>query len=664
MAEATLSELAQRAGVSETWVDETGVTRTVDPGVLQAVLAAIGYPCRTAAEIAESMQRASSTADRLPSLITASVGLAEVMPAWLPTGSAQLELESGSRVDITITAMPDGRSRLPRIAEPGYHRLRLGSAETTVAVAPLAAHGLDPGARLWGIAAQLYALRREGDLGIGDLGAAADLARAAAAGGADALALSPMHAMFAALPEQSSPYSPSNRLFLNPLLADPGEAPPHPESDNGSLIDWPNAARRKLAFFRSLFDRWTPDADFEAFRRAGGEDLERHAAFEVLHGRRIAADPADGDWRRWPAELRDPESATASALAGSGDRDVLFHIFLQWLASRSLAKAQAAARDAGMRIGLIADLAVGIDPRGSGAWSAQRDMLSGLSIGSPPDPFNPDGQSWGLTTFSPTALAARGFEPFLKTVRAALRLVGGVRIDHIMGLQRLWVVPDGAPRGSGAYLAYPLKDLLRLVALESHRHRAIVIGEDLGTVPSGFRQKLKRHGLMGMSVLWFERRRGASFAAPSTWRPETVAMTSTHDLPTVAGWWSGADLKVRAGAFERDRIGMAELSERRQVDRVTLWRAFRRAGITDRPPPPPEVTEPAVEAALRFIGRTPCPLALVPIEDLLGLVDQPNLPGTTTEHPNWRRRLDRPGADLLDGAATRIKALKEARGPR
>lgn len=661
MVEATLSELAQRAGVSETWIDETGVTRTVDPDVLRATLAAVGYPCRTGGEIAESMQRISINADRLPPLITASVGLAEVMPAWLPTGPAQLALESGSVVDIAIAAMPDGRTRLPRIAEPGYHRLRVGAVETTVAVAPPAAHGLDARARLWGLAAQLYALRRDGDFGIGDLGGAADLARAAAAAGASALALSPIHAMFAALPEQSSPYSPSNRLFLNPLLADPGEAPPQPAAESGGLIDWPNAARRKLAFFRSLFDRWAPDAAFEAFRRSRGEDLERHAAFEVTHGRRVAADPADGDWRRWPAELRDPQSA---AVARSGDREVLFHVFLQWLASRSLARAQASARDAGMRVGLIADLAVGIDPRGSGAWSAQPDMLAGLSIGSPPDAFNPAGQSWGLTTFSPTALAARGFEPFLKTVRAVLRDVGGVRIDHIMGLQRLWVVPDGAPRGSGAYLAYPLRDLLRLIALESQRHRAIVIGEDLGTVPSGFRQKLKRHGLMGMSVLWFERRRGASFAAPSTWRAETIAMTSTHDLPTVAGWWSGTDLKVRAGAFERDRIAMAGLSERRQVDRVTLWRAFRRAGITDRPPPPPDVTAPAVEAALRFVGRTPCPLALVPIEDLLGLVDQPNLPGTTTEHPNWRRRLDRSGAELLDGAAAQIKALTEARGPR
>ena len=290
-----------------------------------------------------------------------------------------------------------------------------------------------------------------------------------------------------------------------------------------------------------------------------------------------------------------------------------------------------------MRIGLISDVAVGMNPGGSHAWSRPQDLLLGLSVGAPPDLFNTRGQDWGLTAFSPQALLSTGFEPFIATLRAAMRAAGGVRIDHAMGLTRLWLVPRGAPPSEGAYLTYPLDDLLRLIALESHRHRAIVIGEDLGTVEPEFRERMAQAGIAGMDVLWFQRD-GKKFLPPAKWRRDAVAMTSTHDLPTVAGWWRGADIETRA------KLGLADEARERKEraqDRKSLWSAFRKDGVTTKTMPPSSEPAPAVDAAVAFTAQSPAPLALIPIEDVLGLTEQPNLPGTIDEHPNWRRRLQK-----------------------
>jgi 4-alpha-glucanotransferase len=318
-----------------------------------------------------------------------------------------------------------------------------------------------------------------------------------------------------------------------------------------------------------------------------------------------------------------------------------------------------------MRIGLIGDLAVGMDPSGSHAWSRQGDVLGGLSVGAPPDLFNPRGQDWGLTGFSPRALIAGGFAPFIATVRAALRNTGGVRLDHAMGLTRLWLIPQGADPADGAYLTYPLTDLLRLLALESQRHTAIVVGEDLGTVPAGFRDALETAGLHGMRVLWFERNDHA-FNSPETWDHTAVAMTSTHDLPTVAGWWHGSDITTRA---ESGRLGVgvqeAEVSAERTDDRGALWHAISQSGAAVGDAPSPNDTEPVVDAALAFVAATPSPLCLPPIEDLLGIEEQPNLPGTIDQHPNWRRRLAAEAGTLFNDPRTAQRVAQLAtRRPR
>jgi 4-alpha-glucanotransferase len=325
--------------------------------------------------------------------------------------------------------------------------------------------------------------------------------------------------------------------------------------------------------------------------------------------------------------------------------------------------AQRRARQSGMRIGLISDLAVGMDPIGSHAWSEQGHVMGGLSIGAPPDMFNPVGQNWGLTGFSPRAMIDGGFAPFLATVRAALRNTGGVRIDHAMGLTRLWLVPQDATPMDGAYLAYPVTDLLRLLALESHRHQAIVVGEDLGTVPGGFRETLSTAGLHGMRVLWFERA-GSGFSSPDAWDSAAVAMTSTHDTATVAGWWHGTDITTRVACSPPGvSVDAAHMSAERAGERSTLWDAFVNAGVAHGQAPSPDDTSAVVDAALAFVARTNSPLCLLPIEDILGQEEQPNLPGTIDEHPNWRRRLSGDAASLLDGpgASERVEMLAAER---
>ena len=396
-------------------------------------------------------------------------------------------------------------------------------------------------------------------------------------------------------------------------------------------------------------------ADFRAFAREGGDRLNEHALFEVLHQHWFGT-KQQWSWSEWPASWRSRESADVARFAAEQADAIRFHIFLQWLADRSFAHAQKAARDAGMRIGLISDLAVGISPGGSHAWSRHSDLLLGLNVGAPPDLFNPRGQDWGLTGFSPQALTASGFEPFIATLRATMRNAGGVRIDHAMGLARLWVLPQGASPTEGAYLSYPLDDMLRLIALESYLHDAVVIGEDLGTVQPEFRTHLANAGIAGMDVLWFQRD-GEAFLAPKAWRRDAVAMTSTHDLPTVAGWWSGADIATR------DRLGLASKAEvkQRAKDRAALWKAFGKAGVVAKNAPLPKVSTPPVDAAVAFMAQSPAAMALIPVEDVLGLVEQPNLPGTIDEHPNWRRRLDEPSAHVFDPpqVRARLKSLRD-----
>jgi 4-alpha-glucanotransferase len=703
-----IETLAAKAGFEVEWQDAHKQIRRVPENTLKVLLERLGLPCGNATQLKQSTATldAELSGRKLPPLMTAEIDRAISLPmAAVKTGARyRIELESGAVIDGRFTSPKGETALLSPISEPGYHTLVINEQRTTLAVAPARCYTIDDAWRaldpatattppMWGMAAQVYGLRRTGDGGVGDFSALATLAAESAQRGGHAIAISPMHAMFSAEPHKFSPYSPSSRLFLNIAHIDPaavmgveaaqaaietaGVADEFAALERLQLIDWPRVVTAKLAVLRALFAQFNAQdndmlhKDFARFVKRGGRALEDHARFEALQAAQLK-EAGENHWRNWADELRDPRSAAVAEFAAAHKDEIDFFLFAQWLAAKGLSHAQHVARDSGMAIGLIADLAVGCDSAGSHAWSYRDEMLQGVSVGAPPDLFNQAGQSWGLTTFSPRAMRMQGFSAFIDMLRAAFTLAGGIRIDHILGLRRLWLVPDGESAKNGAYLRYPLDDLLRLIALESWRHKSIVIGEDLGTVPPGFRERLQEHGLLGIRVLWFERtEKGRGFKAPADWDRDVAATTTTHDLPTVTGWWIGEDIVWRskigqtaARADGQDPVKLAQVE--RGEDRKLLWSAFQEAGVAA-----PDVRVPAdispqsapVDEALAFVASTPAPLAIYPLEDLLALAEMPNLPGSIDEHPNWRRRLAAPVSELFDDDSfvDRLLAVDQAR---
>ncbi len=668
-----LHQLASAAGLQPDWSDAEGRPHRVADEDLARVLAALGYGAESEAAISQSLARQREE-ERDTNFLSLDMGEDLRLPAIdraLPS-SAALTLEDGTVLQLALH--PEGehwRLATAALDQSGYHTLKLGKRDLTLAIAPprcLSIADLLPGragpTRLWGAAAQIPSLRNPAANDFGDFGTLAGAARALAAAGADALAISPAHALFPADVTRFSPYAPSSRLFLNILYADPRliGAEPAPGSPQ-ELVDWEQAIPARLAALRSAFATRSEAVKQQVadYCAKAGPQLQHHAIFDALHAHFF--ETGARGWQGWPPEFHDPDGPAVRRFAAEHADEIEFHLFAQWLAKASLDAAQTVAKDAGMSIGLISDLAVGMDSGGSHAWSRPDDLLSGLSIGAPPDPLGPKGQDWGITSFAPLALRRTGFAGFIGTLRAALDHAGGIRIDHMLGLRRLWIIPHGSPSSAGAYLTYPLDDLLRILAIESHRAQAIVIGEDLGTVPEGLRPKLADRGVYGMNVLWFERDAHSGFAPPDEWRRSAIALSGTHDLATVAGWWRGRDIDW---AWKLGRSGADSEGEdrrQRQEDRTSLWRALCASGAASGAQPAEHDVWPVLEAAAAHVGCSPCDLAILPLEDLLGLEEQPNLPGTMDEHPNWRRRLPAPLEELLarPEVLRRTQAITKAR---
>ncbi|MBR0654628.1 4-alpha-glucanotransferase [Plastoroseomonas arctica] len=665
----TLLALSEAAGIATRWRDVRGTEHQVSPETQRALLKALGLDAETEADIADAHQRLSAPPSRPPPLIaTVQGGEPLPLPGARPGHRFKLAWEEGG----TLEGRLDDAGRLPTLDRVGYHRLSLDTVAMAIAVAPsrcpsLVEIGALPhlDAKPWTLAVQIPSLRRAGDGGAGDFTALGDLAEAAARHGAAGLAISPTHAQFAARSGKFLPYSPSSRLFLNPLLADPdavlpGAAPAVVPTD-AVLIDWPAVAAGRQARLRALFETASDDPRFLAFRAEGGRALEEHARFEALHTHLLASDASLWHWRDWPMALRSPQAPGVQAFAREHAGEVAFHAFCQWIADASLADAAARAGAAGMPLGLIADLAVGTDGAGSHAWQRQDSILDAASVGAPPDIFSPLGQDWGLATFSPLSLAAHGFAAFIEMLRANLRHAGGLRIDHAMGLRRLWLVPRGAGPADGAYLRYPLREMLHLLALEAHRHAAIVMGEDLGTLPEGFAQDITDAGMLGMRVLWFERGEAGGFRDPAHWTREAAAMTTTHDLPTVVGWWRGRDIDWRE---DLALLPDADAERRaREAERESLWQCLSATGSASGPRPAEDNPIPFLDAAIAQVGRSACELAILPLEDAMAEVEQPNLPGTVEGHPNWERRMPGEAATMLDApdVAARLASFTAAR---
>jgi 4-alpha-glucanotransferase len=515
------------------------------------------------------------------------------------------------------------------------------------------------GKRHWAIAVQLYAVRSRRNWGHGDFTDLSRLVALAAAQGAAAVGLNPLHALFSDRPEQASPYGPNSRLFLNPLYIDVEAVPEFPgiaeaglEQDiaaarAGELVDYTRVARAKLVGLRIAYDRFRASAsaerraDFESFRAEQGEPLLRFACFECLR-QRYAPLP----WPRWPQPWHDPDSDGLHAFSDEHRIDCGFHEFMQWIADRQLRDCQSAAQRLGMPIGLYVDVAVGIDPYGADAWSQQDAVLAGISVGAPPDEFNPAGQDWGLAPVNPGTIAHNDFVSIRRLMRAAMRHAGAIRLDHVMGLKRIFMIPHGMTPGEGAYVRYPFEQVLKVIAEESNRSRCIVIGEDLGTVPEGFRETLMHWGLWSYRVMLFERDHQGRFLPPENYPADALATFNTHDLPTHRGWLTGHDLWVKRGI----EVDPGESDDSREWARRKLREALQERS--------PAFDPDDFSAVAAYLGATPSLLVCVALDDILDVIDQINIPGTVAQYPNWRRKMPVALEDL--GGNEELKRVAQA----
>ncbi|QGZ48957.1 4-alpha-glucanotransferase [Streptomyces sp. QHH-9511] len=653
----TLARLAALHGVATSYEPSEGVTVQVPDATVVAVLGVLDVDASTPEAVAASLEAAlREERERLlpPTLVCWQNGPVGP-PEGLPPGTRlRVTTESGQMLEETDWEHTDWE-RLPL----GVHQVDAVAPEgrggrSTLVVAP--ARVPRPEGRAFGLLVQLYSVLSARSWGMGDLGDLRELAAwAGRTHGAGFVQVNPLHAAVPGAPTDPSPYRPSSRRFPDPVHLRIEEVPEygfvgpeyHDELESvladatelrervlrkGALIDrdavW-EVKRRALELVRTVELGPGRRAEYRDFLAERGRALEDHATYCAL------AERHGHHWRSWPEELRDPRSA-AEAVRADGELTarVDFHSRLAWLTDRQLAAAGEAARAAGMAVGIVHDLAVGVHPDGSDAWAQQDAFAAGMSVGAPPDAFNARGQDWGLPPWRPDALAASGYAPYRGLLRELLRHAGALRIDHVMGLFRLWWVPEGCEPTEGTYVRYDSEAMLAVLVLEAHRAGAVVIGEDLGTVEPGLRERLSRRGVLGTSVLWFERdwAGGGRPLIPEEWRPDCVATATTHDLPSTAARLSGDHVALR------HRLGLLtgdlEREQGRDAAEVREWLAYlQRLGLL---PEGPGDEEAEIRAVHRFLLRTPATMVGAWLPDMVGDRRPQNLPGTWDQYPNWR----------------------------
>src|SRR6267142_2252225 len=492
--------------------------------------------------------------------------------------------------------------------------------------------------RCWLLAVQLYSIRSARNWGIGDFTDLEGLLELASQLGADGVGLNPLHALFDDRPADCSPYSPNSRLFLNPLYIDVEKLPEFQpgafaESDDtivrlrgSDIVDYAAVAELKWRGLRSAFEvfKTNPSAErlaaFSKFRNERGAMLSRFACFEVLRHK------FNRPWWEWPAEWQQPDDARSAALhAGPDSAEIEFVKFVQWTADQQLQSCRDRATRLGMKVGLYLDVAVGVQSDGFDAWKEQSAISRHLSVGAPPDALNTAGQNWGLAGFNAAGLEIQSFEPYREMLRASMRHAGAIRLDHVLGLKRLYLVPHGFAADNGVYVQMPFEALLAATAQESVAHRCVVIGEDLGTVPEGFREQMAEWGIWSYQVMMFERDDDGSFRGIDHYSANALVTFNTHDLSSYAGWRSFSDLALKRSLG----IDPGESDEARWHALAMLTDVLRHHAVDGHD----------LYAVAGFLARTKSRLLAISLEDLLGVIDQPNIPGTVDEHPNWRRRL-------------------------
>ena len=723
-----LDQLSELHGIQTEYVDIWGHQHALDAETKRLLLRAMRVPVEGPEEIHESLLQARQRPWQrpLPPVLVAWQGEPVWVPVVLPDPwqggglSWRLTTEDGAcreqpleldQLSMEEQQQIDGQQRARRKVplqeppEPGYHRLCLLQqgqtlAEMSLIVTPgrcFTPEALDRGRRIWGPAVQLYGVRSRRNWGIGDFTDLLRLCEACEDLGASLVGLNPLHALFPHNPLHASPYCPSSRLMHNILYLDVEAIEELQQCEDATrqlrsaeflaelqrlrgaeLVAYDQVAALKRPILEQLYAHFvnhhlvTGDERgqaFDTFQAAGGEELRLHCLYEALQDRLFATDPGAWGWPVWPEEYRDPRSAEVADFEDEHRELVEFFAYLQWQAELQLGAVSERSEELGLGIGLYQDLSVSVDRAGSEIWSNQEVFAMQASVGAPPDALGPQGQNWGLPPMIPQRLTDAAYQPLVEILRQTMRHAGALRIDHVMGLMRLfWIPPDKTP-AQGAYVRYPLRDLLGIVALESQRNRCMVIGEDLGTVPDEVRQSLAPAGVLSYRLLYFERT-GDDFKAPADYPAQALVAITTHDLPTLAGFWCGEDLRVRdeLQLYPSEQIRQQFIHDRDR-DRRQLLEALARQGLLPRgmgtdPAAHPEMTDELILAIHSYLAAAPSQVLMVQFEDLLGHRPQANLPGTTHEHPNWLRKLSVDLEDLLQDPRVQTMAhtLRPLRG--
>jgi 4-alpha-glucanotransferase len=589
---------------------------------------------------------------------------------------------------------------LPSDLPLGYHRLEVevqyaGAESCALIVTPdrcREPRELRSGGKLWGVAVQLYAMRSENNWGIGDFSDLAELLRLSAAAGANFVGVSPVHALFPSDPTLYSPYSASSRHALNvmfidvpavlevqgsrraqAIMADAGFRARLAAARSAAQVDYPAVSSLKMPVLQAAFERFRIEhlarhtaraAACRAFLRGRGEPMRLHTVFDAIDGHFRRHQGTGAGWHNWPEEYHRPDSEAVRTFTETHADEIDFHGYLQWIAAEQLGAVRELARELELGVGLYGDYAVGVNASGSETWSDQSLYCTGAAIGAPPDPIGVGGQEWGIPPQDPRRLRATAYAPFVALIRASMRNCGALRLDHVMALFRQWWVPRGFKSADGGYVHYPLDDLLGVVALESHRQECLVIGEDLGVVPDEIRHALPQFGVYHYKVVLFEQKDG-EFVAPADYTRHALAVVTTHDLPTLHGWWSGHDIDLweRLGFYADSSIGERVRAERK-VDREHLLRALRRERLwPDDGAALPEYSAELGRAVHMYLGKSRAALVTVQIEDMIGMLEPVNVPGTSHEYSNWTRRVDLNAREIFarPDVRTFAAAMLEAR---
>jgi 4-alpha-glucanotransferase len=582
-------------GVSDAYLDQQGIRHELSPETRHAILAAMGVEGNT---------------------------LPAVPPVHVIRAGQQIPIEEATELRLEDGSLRCINRLLPADLPLGYHQLGYTDRPATRLIVTPPSCYLPKALRIWGWAAQLYAARSTQSWGIGDFADLGRLLRWSAELGAGMVLINPLQAATPVIPQEASPYLPSSRRYRNVLYLRienvPGAIRAGLDLNQLASAGWALNGRRqidrdqvfqlKMRALEQLWQQFRPNTAFERYCKEQGVPLVQFATFCALserHGR---------DWRCWPAGYRHPDSPAVAEFAATESQRVRFYEWVQWLLDVQLREASAA-------LPVMHDLPVGFDAGGADAWAWQDLLANDAAIGAPPDEYSAAGQDWGLPPFVPQKLQIAGYEPFAETVRALLRHAGGLRIDHVMALFRLFWIPSGMKPADGVYVHYSAEDLLGILALESQRAKAVIVGEDLGTVAEGVREQLSAHGILSYRVLWFES------DPPQRYPKLALAAATNHDLPTITGLWSGADLREQEALQLRPaRDRLREMRERIRV----LANLAESASDME-----------AIESTYRILGKSPCAIIMATLDDAAGVSERPNLPGTTTERANWSLALPR-----------------------